>query len=182
MDHRRRAEGALQQFGRHAGLPGVWKILFQDVLLGMARSEQQLTLPVPVFVDDAAIIGADTAQVDSEAASLAAFLLFLGVVMKEIKTRYAATLQLYIGLWWNSVTRTLELEPSKLAAYLEVFDAVATAHTLTLRDAPVIGGQHAALRPHFSSRVRVRFCEPLRVYARARSTLAEASCLSRFAG
>ena len=30
-----------------AGLPGVWKILFQDVLLGMARSEQQLTLPVP---------------------------------------------------------------------------------------------------------------------------------------
>ena len=27
-----------------AGLPGVWKILFQDVLLGMARSEQQLTL------------------------------------------------------------------------------------------------------------------------------------------
>ena len=124
-----------------AGLPGVWKILFQDVLLGMARSEQQLTLPVPVFVDDAAIIGADTAQVDSEAASLAAFLLFLGVVMKEIKTRYAATLQLYIGLWWNSVTRTLELEPSKLAAYLEVFDAVATAHTLTLRDAQSLAGK-----------------------------------------
>jgi hypothetical protein len=82
-----------------AGLPGVWKILFQDVLLGMARSEQQLTLPVPVFVDDAAIIGADPQQVDAEAASLAAFLLFLGVVMKDIKTRYAATLQLYIGLW-----------------------------------------------------------------------------------
>ena len=58
-----------------AGLPGVWKILFQDVLLGMARSEQQLTLPVPIFVDDAAIIGSDAGQVDAEAASLAAFLL-----------------------------------------------------------------------------------------------------------
>ena len=124
-----------------AGLPGVWKILFQDVLLGMARSEQQLTLPVPIFVDDAAIIGSDAGQVDAEAASLAAFLLFLGVVMKEIKTRYAATLQLYIGLWWNSVTRTLELEPSKLAAYLQVFDAVATAHTLTLRDAQSLAGK-----------------------------------------
>ena len=51
-----------------AGLPGVWKILFQDVLLGMARSEQQLTLPVPIFVDDAAIIGSDAGQVDAEAA------------------------------------------------------------------------------------------------------------------
>ena len=57
----------------------------------MARSEQQLTLPVPIFVDDTAIIGSDAGQVDAEAASLAAFLLFLGVVMKEIKTRYAAT-------------------------------------------------------------------------------------------
>ena len=83
----------------------------------------------------------DAGQVDAEAASLAAFLLFLGVVMKEIKTRYAATLQLYIGLWWNSVTRTLELEPSKLAAYLQVFDAVATAHTLTLRDAQSLAGK-----------------------------------------
>jgi hypothetical protein len=79
------------------------------------------SVPVPVFVDDAAIIGADPQQVDAEAASLAAFLLLLGVVMKDIKTRYAAILQLYIGLWWNSVTRTLELEQSKLDAYLAVF-------------------------------------------------------------
>ena len=124
-----------------AGLPGVWKILFQDVLLGMARSEQQLTLPVPVFVDDAAIIGADPQQVDAEAASLAAFLLFLGVVMKDIKTRYAATLQLYIGLWWNSVTRTLELEQFKLDAYLAVFQDVASLHVMTLREAQSIAGK-----------------------------------------
>ena len=59
-----------------AGLPGVWKILFQDVLIGMARSEQQLTLPVPVFVDDAAIIGPDPHQVNAEAASLLPFYCF----------------------------------------------------------------------------------------------------------
>ena len=124
-----------------AGLPGVWKILFSDVLVGMARSEQKLTLPMPVFVDDAAIIGADSIQVDLEGASLAAFLLFLGVVMKEIKTRYAATLQLYIGLWWNSVTRTLELEDSKLQRYLEAIDAAASASVLSLRDVQSLAGK-----------------------------------------
>lgn len=124
-----------------AGLPGVWKILFQDVLLGMARSEQHISLPVPVFVDDAAIIGEDARQVDAESAALAAFLLFLGVIMKEIKTRYAATTQLYIGLWWNSITRTVELEQSKLADYHHVFEAVASMHVMTLRDAQSIAGK-----------------------------------------
>ena len=74
-------------------------------------------------------------------ASLAAFLLFLGVVMKEIKTRYAATLQLYIGLWWNSVTRTLELEDSKLQRYLEAIDAAASASVLSLRDVQSLAGK-----------------------------------------
>ena len=124
-----------------AGLPGVWKIFFSDVLVGMARSEQKLTLPMTVFVDDAALIGADAGQVDAEGASLAAFLLFLGVVMKEIKTRYAATLQLYIGLWWNSVTRTLELEDSKREAYLEAFGAAAAAKVLTLREMQSVAGK-----------------------------------------
>ena len=70
-----------------------------------------------------------------------AFLLFLGVVMKEIKTRYAATLQLYIGLWWNSVTRTLELEDSKRDSYLHSFDAASTARTLTLREVQSLAGR-----------------------------------------
>jgi hypothetical protein len=124
-----------------AGLPGVWKIFFSDVLVGMARSERKLTLPMPIFVDDAAIIGEDACQVDAEGASLAAFLLFLGVVMKEIKTRYAATLQLYIGLWWNSVTRTLELDGAKLNAYLEGFDAVERMHVMTLRESQSLAGR-----------------------------------------
>jgi hypothetical protein len=124
-----------------AGLPGVWKILFADVLVGMARSEQKLTLPMPVFVDDAAIIGEDGAQVDYEGATLAAFLLFLGVLMKDIKTRYAATLQLYIGLWWNSVTRTLELEDSKRERYLLVLDAAASSPVLALREVQSLAGK-----------------------------------------
>ena len=76
-----------------------------------------------------------------EGAGLAAFLLFLGVVMKEIKTRYAATLQLYIGLWWNSVTRTLELEDSKRDSYLHSFDAASAARTLTLREVQSLAGR-----------------------------------------
>ena len=124
-----------------AGLPGVWKILFQDVLIGMARSEQHLSLPTTIFVDDLSIMGRDPVRVDREAASLAAFLLFLGVVMKEIKTRYASTLQLYIGLWWNSVTRTLELEESKREAYLAHFDSAADARVLSLRDVQSLAGR-----------------------------------------
>ena len=124
-----------------AGLPGVWKILFQDVLLGMARSERHISLPVPVFVDDAAIIGADGKRVDEEAKALALFLLSLGVVMKEIKTRYASMVQLYIGLWWDSVHRTLELEESKRESYLAAFDAMVASRSMTLREAQSLAGR-----------------------------------------
>ena len=130
-----------------SGLPGVWKILFQDVVVGMARSERQLTLPMPVFVDDAAVIGSTESEVNLEGAALAAFLLFLGITMKEIKTRWAATLQLYIGLWWNSITRTVELEPARRDLYLQSFDAVQNARVLTLREVQSLAGrmQRAAL-------------------------------------
>ena len=127
--------------------PGVFKILFNDVMVGMARSEGHLTLPLPIFVDDTALIGSDRQKVDDEGASLAAFLLFLGVVMKELKTRYAALEQLYIGLWWNSVTRSLRLEDQKREQYLEEFDSVAGRHVMTLRDSQSLAGklQRAAL-------------------------------------
>ena len=34
------------------GLPGTFKIFFSDVVVGMARSEHALTLPMPIHVDD----------------------------------------------------------------------------------------------------------------------------------
>ena len=39
-----------------SGLPGTWKIFF-DVMVAVARSLEILTLPMPVYVDDLAVIG-----------------------------------------------------------------------------------------------------------------------------
>ena len=39
------------------GLPGTFKIFFVDVMMGMARSELFLTLPMAVHVDDTGLIG-----------------------------------------------------------------------------------------------------------------------------
>ena len=33
-------------------MPGTWKVFFSDVIVGVARSEGVLTLPMPVYVDD----------------------------------------------------------------------------------------------------------------------------------
>ena len=40
-----------------AGVPGTWKVFFTDVIVGVARSEQIITLPMPIYVDDCALIG-----------------------------------------------------------------------------------------------------------------------------
>ena len=40
-----------------SGFPGTFKIFFTDVVVNMARSESVLVLPMPVYVDDMALIG-----------------------------------------------------------------------------------------------------------------------------
>ena len=42
-----------------AVMPGTWHIFFEQVVLGIARSEAVLTLPLAVHVDDTGLIGAD---------------------------------------------------------------------------------------------------------------------------
>ena len=59
--------------------------------------------PLPVFVDDCALIGARAAEVDAEGVALADWLESMGVTMKRLKERAAATLQLALGFWWDSV-------------------------------------------------------------------------------
>ena len=49
-----------------AGMPGTFKIFFADVVVGMARAAQVLTLPMPIYVDDCALIGPDRDRVDLE--------------------------------------------------------------------------------------------------------------------
>jgi hypothetical protein len=77
-----------------AGLPGAFKIFFSDCVVGMARSELVLTLPMTVYVDDTGCIGQDQLVVDSESVAFATFCAKLGIFMKELKRRAAAQVQL----------------------------------------------------------------------------------------
>lgn len=124
-----------------AGLPGTWKMFFTDVMVGVARSEGVLTLPMPIYVDDCALIGGDLALTDAEGVLLRDFLHALGIFMKVAKDRAAATLQLALGFWWDSVARTRTLEAGKLALYLKMLDALADRRSLELREMQSAAGR-----------------------------------------
>ena len=131
---------------RHA--PGAFYIFFVKVLLPMARSEMVLTLSAVVHVDDLALIGECTVAVDEEGASLAEWCAHVaGVVFKVVKTLPAATRQLYIGLWWDSNTRALELEERRLRAYIALLFEYGSRAVLSLQERQSIAGkmQRAAL-------------------------------------
>ena len=78
---------------------------------------------------------------DRQGDALAAFLLYLGIVMKALKTKPAAQRQFYIGLWWDSVTRALELDPARASVYLAAFDESLCRKAWTLRDAQSLAGR-----------------------------------------
>ena len=125
-----------------AGLPGTFKIFFVDVVVQMARYALVLNLPMPVYVDDMALIASDGALADGE---MRAFQLWAarvcGVAFKQLKDRVAAQCQLYLGLWWDSVTLTRTLDESKLVAYLSLLDDFARASSLTLRERREVAGK-----------------------------------------
>ena len=87
-----------------AGLPGAFKLFFSDCVVGMARSELIVTLPLVVYVDDTGSIGPDAALVDAEAIAFGEFCAYLGIFMKELKRRAAAQVQLMLGFWWDIVS------------------------------------------------------------------------------
>ena len=124
-----------------AGLPGTWKMFFTDVVVGVARSEAVLTLPMPVYVDDCALIGRVAAEVDAEGAAFTQWLKALGIFVKELKDRAAAQLQLALGFWWDSVNRTRTLEERKLHSYLEMLRDFASRRSLSLREMQQVGGR-----------------------------------------
>ena len=124
-----------------AGMPGTWKVFFTDVLVGVARSESVLTLPLPVYVDDMALIGSCPVVVDAEGEALGDWLASMGVPTKAIKDKPAAQVQLALGFWWDAVQRTRTLEGKKLRAYLEMLRAFAKRKTLTLREMQQVGGR-----------------------------------------
>ena len=124
-----------------AGLPGTFKIFFSDCVIGMARSEDVITLPLVVYVDDLGSIGPDSAEVDQEGLDFGEWLKGLGIRLKELKEKAAATLQLMLGFWWNSLTRTRTLEERKFKQYTDMLFEFSTRHTLTLREMQQMAGR-----------------------------------------
>ena len=124
-----------------AGLPGTWKIFFSDVIVGVARSESVLTLPLCVYVDDTGAIGADRAAVDREGVAFREFLRTLGVFMKELKERAAATLQLMLGFWWDSLSQTRSLEERKFHSYVTLLGELSQRKVMTLREMQQASGK-----------------------------------------
>ena len=109
--------------------------LYTHCPMGVARSENVVDLPLVIHVDDVAIMAACGEIVDAQAEALADFPLYLGVLMRAAKKRYAARLQLYTGLWWNSVLRTLQLETERLDVYMAFLDELAEMNVWTLNQA-----------------------------------------------
>jgi hypothetical protein len=124
-----------------AGVPGTWKVFFTDVIVGVARSELVITLPMPVYVDDCALIGAVASMVDAEGVKLRLWLTAHGIYMKELKERVAAMLQLALGFWWDSIQRTRTLTADKLEVYVSMIRDFAQRRSLTLREMQRASGQ-----------------------------------------
>ena len=123
-----------------APLPGIWDAFFRCVK-GIARVAGALTLPMPHFVDDSSIIGPDEASVNAVAAKVSDLMRELGCPLKELKSRPAATLQLVLGFWWDSVSRTRALEQTKLDAYLETLRSTLASRCVTLQELQVLSGR-----------------------------------------
>ena len=125
-----------------AGMPGVFKKFLVDVVLGMARSEHVLTLPMLVWVDDCSLIGESRDAVDTEMVRFHDWAWrTCGVAFKAVKDKLAAQRQLSIGFWWDSRSFTRELEERKLLQYVEMLGAFASRQTLTLHELQVVAGR-----------------------------------------
>ena len=121
-------------------LPGIWH-LFWKAVKAVAVSRGVLTLPMPHYVDDNALIGPDIEEVDAVGDRLSNFLRDLGVPFKQLKSMRAALRQLALGFWWDSVERTRTLEESKLTSYVEFFRTMARRRVLTLSELQSIAGR-----------------------------------------
>jgi hypothetical protein len=116
------------------GAPGAFKILFADVLVGVARSELIITLPMPIHVDDFGLIGSSAAVVDAEMEAFAAFMAGLNAPLKDLKKKRASQQQEMIGFVWDSVNLTRELLVVKRVAYVTTWRRRTTLRALTLRE------------------------------------------------
>ena len=125
-----------------AGMPGVFKIFFVDVVVQMARACQIISLPMAIHVDDCGLIGPVQDEVDAEMCRLHQWAWEVcGVAFKAAKDRAAAQLQFMLGFWWDSRTFTRTLEERKLLDYMDVLAAMAVAPTVTLHELQSVAGK-----------------------------------------
>ena len=124
-----------------AGMPGTFKVFF-DVVCGMARSVQVLTLPMCVYVDDCGLIGPEEDAVNAEMEAFHTWAAEVcGVLFKFLKDRLAAQRQLMLGFWWDSTTLTRTLDERKLVQYMDMLAEFATRPTLSLREMQSVAGR-----------------------------------------
>ena len=129
------------------GAPGAFKILFADVLVGVARSELVITLPMPLHVDDFGLIGPSAEQVDAEMDAFANYLSGLNVRLKDLKEKRASQRQEMIGFIWDSVELTRELLAVKRVSYVGAWRRHAARTALTLRELQSdVGTIHRAIK------------------------------------
>lgn len=121
-------------------LPGIWDKFFR-VCKAMAAVAGALTLPMPHYVDDNSVIGPDEQEVDRVAERVGEYLASLGVPFKKLKSRRAASRQLVLGFWWDSVARTRTLEEEKLQRYLEYMREIAAKRAVTLLELQILTGR-----------------------------------------
>lgn len=126
-----------------SGAPGEFKIFFVDVVVGVARSEMVISLPLVVHVDDLALIGPQQGRVNSEMRAFQPWCeeAGTGVTFKDLKDKPAAIPQYYCGFWWDSRYFTRYLEEDKLLRYLDAFADAASARSHTLRDLRSLAGK-----------------------------------------
>lgn len=124
------------------GMPGTFQLFLVRVVVQMARSEMVLTLPMTVFVDDAAVIGPMSEAVDTEMTSFQDWSTRVcGVPWKVAKDRVAASPQYYIGFWWDSHNLTRSLSEVKLTKYLSVILEASLSRSLTLQFRQSLAGK-----------------------------------------
>ena len=128
------------------GLPGTFKIFLVDVVVQVARSEFVVTLPLEVYVDDVAMIGAEGGE-DAEAvnAEMRGFqewsVRVTGVTWKVLKDKEAAVPQYYVGFWWDSRVFSRTLDEQKLLSYLNVLASAGVSRCLNLQERQSLAGK-----------------------------------------
>ena len=124
------------------GMPGCFYIFYSCVVVGMARSEMVLTLPMVIYVDDNALIGPYEVQTNREMDKFQEWSEDVpGVHFKRLKDKRASQVQLYTGFWYNSLTRTRTLEEVKVVSYVDSLLDFSARRVSSLHELRSLGGK-----------------------------------------